>query len=218
MSRVRGDLNELLTNQWQVTMCKAPQEAPANWCYGLCCPCCFAFQQRNQILDLTGEPYVCCGGSCCCVTCPCSSRQPWLCIETCCCTTPAIIANRYMIQTRFNVRNDPCDDNMLMCLGCLNCIACIIECFAGREVGEAVEHISHIINAMVCGCMLTQQDIELKFLEQQTYQGPPSTVYAALPPKQKQMIDARQALQQAPTAPFVVQGRNIVGTDPALPM
>lgn len=214
MARVKGDLQAglaSLNNQWQFPLCKAPCEAPAMWCYGLFCPCCFSFQQRNKILDITGEPYACFGGTCGCCCCgrECSSRQPWLCLETCCCTSPSIIANRYLIQTRFGIMNDPCDDKMLTCLVCLQCVGCIVQCIAGNsDTGEAIEHLQHLINACLCGCMLAQQDAELK-QQEGAYSGPPQAVYAMLPAKQQQMISARQALQQTPGAPLTADGRQI---------
>jgi hypothetical protein len=63
------------------------------------------------------------------------------------------------------------------------------------------------LNAAICSCMLTQQSIELtrvqQDIESQPYGGPPAVIYAALPPHQQQMVDARQALRDAPQQPFL---------------
>lgn len=160
------------------------------------------YQQRNQILDITGEPYVCCGGTNLCCRQPCESREPWLCLEACCCTTPGILSNRFMIQTRFQIRNDACDESIIACVACLDCMADLAACFADRETAEHIKHLEHCVNAVVCACMLAQQGKELERIEeelaQQPYQGPPEFVILQLPPPQQQMIQASQALRMAP--------------------
>lgn len=197
--RVKADLNNHLRGTWQVEFSAAPCSAPHLCCYGFCCPCCFAYQQRNRILDLTGEPYLCCGGVCSCCATPCERRNPWLCCETCCCTSSSILFNRYMIQTRFDIRNDPCDESMLGLIACLNIVANCAQCCSDRETAEHIEHLQHCINAAICSCMLTQQSLELRRIEDELaeapYQGPPAHIYGVLPPAQQVMVDAQQALR-----------------------
>merc|ERR1712232_448913 len=94
------------------------------------------------------------------------------------------------------------------------------QCCADRETAEHIHHLQHLLNAAICSCMLTQQSIELTRIQQdiesQPYQGPPPFIYAALPPQQQQMVDARQALRDAPQQPFLqgaaaMPGQPVVG-------
>jgi len=115
-----------------------------------------------------------------------------------------------MIQTRFDIQNDACDETMLGIVACLNIVADCAACFADRETAEHIHHVQHCINAIICSCMLTQQCLELRRIEtdmvNQPYQGPPAYVYSMLPPNQQQMVDASQALRNAPQQPFLQAG------------
>mmetsp|Transcript_108341 Transcript_108341/g.263329 ORF Transcript_108341/g.263329 Transcript_108341/m.263329 type:complete len:283 (-) Transcript_108341:41-889(-) len=197
--RVKQDLNNVLHGTWSVPLSEAACAAPCHFCAGFWCPCCFAYQQRNKILDITGEPYVCCGGSCICCQQTCDGREPWLCLEACCCTSPAILANRYMIQTRFDVQNDPCDETILGLTAFINMLADCAEICMDRESARHLEHVMHLINACICSCMLTQQHAELQRVEEavqaQPYAGPPQYIFVALPPEQQGMVSAAQALR-----------------------
>lgn len=221
--RVKGDLNNLLSGSWAVELCSTPCRAPCRFGCGLFCPCCYAHHQRHKILDITGEPYLCCGGSCPCCREPCESREPWLTCEVCCCTSPAILTNRFHIQTRFGIQNDSCDNSIIEFLVFIRCLTGIAECCCDREIARHLEHIEHCVNATVCGCMLAQQGIELQRIEeslaQEPYQGPSQQIIILLPPQQQQMIQAAQALHMpagapppmAPQAGLGVQGRQVLG-------
>lgn len=204
--RVKQDLNNVLRGTWMVPLSEAACSAPCHFCAGFWCPCCFAYQQRNKILDITGEPYVCCGGSCICCQQTCDNREPWLCLEACCCTSPAILANRYMIQTRFDIQNDPCDETMLALTAFINMAANCAEICMDRESARHLEHIMHLINACICSCMLTQQHKEIERIEQavqeQPYGGPPQHVFIVLPPEQQSMVSAAQALRMPGQPPM----------------
>jgi len=108
-----------------------------------------------------------------------------------------------MIQTRFNIQNDPCDDTLLAIIACLNCLTIIIRIFADRQTGDACEQLTECVNASVCACMLTQHDIQIKEIEsyaaQNPYGGMSQQVLLVLPPHQQQMINGFSQLQ--PTAP-----------------
>merc|ERR1712048_1369030 len=187
-------------------------------CYGCLCPCCFAHQQRNKLLDLTGEPYICCAGlyPCCCCNQPCESRQPYLFFETCCCTSQSILANRFMLQTRFDIRNDSCDDTLLGVVACLNVIAVLVECFGSEDAGNGCRQLIDCVNASVCACMLTQQDIEIKNIEeglkQSAYHGIKPNIIAAMPPAQQEMVNGFTRLQ--PTAPGAQAPYGAIGMPP----
>jgi len=200
---MKAEVNSVLTGQWAVQMMSSPGEKPMTCLYGFCCPCCFAYQQRQELLDMTSEPYVCCAGMCpcCCFGQPCQDRNPWLCLETCCCTNNAIIGNRFMLQTRFNIRNDPCDDTLLGIIACINVLACIIAIFADRDTARLCEDCAECVNAMVCACMLTQQDIQINAIKESgvQFQQIPQQIFIVLPPQQQQMLNGFAQMQ--PTAP-----------------
>merc|ERR1740130_969665 len=122
---VKGEVAETLTGVWRIGLCEAPCKAPGSCCYACWCPCCMVRSQRKEILEITGEKYICCGGlyaDCCCASC-CTvlktqqeSPDPCLCLESFCCTSLGIVGNRYMIQTRFDRANTGWDDCMIMML------------------------------------------------------------------------------------------------------
>jgi len=194
---VKGDVKDALTGSWKIEMLKAPCSAPGRWCYGCCCPCCFAQSQRTELLEITGEPYICCAGLCPCGPCgkPCSSPQPWLCCEACCCTTMAVSGNRFMLQTRFNIANDPCDDRLITCMLCCECLACLARAFVDGDTANAITMIADMVSATVISCMLTQQQVEIINIKEQgtPYQGIPQHIVEALPPSQQEMLGTSTA-------------------------
>jgi len=203
---VKGELAEKLNNTWRVGLIEAPCKAPVGCCYGCCCPCCMVYGQRNEILDITGEPYVCCGGlyaDACCAKCctflkePQSDRNPCLCAESCCCTTSAIMGNRFMIQTRFDRRNDAWDDCIITLLVCANCVDMACQCLAmlsgeGGEEADCCSTMVDILNSIVFGCMLGQHKDELELIKEEIklkpYTGPPDFIMQEMPPLQQEMI------------------------------
>jgi len=197
--RVKDDLARALTGQWKVDMFSAPCSSPCKFCCGMCIPCCFAHSQRGKILDVTGEQYLCCGGSCPCCQQPCQDREPWMCLEACCCLHVAIMTNRFMIQTRFDIQNDACDDTLLGVTACINILADCAAIVADRGTAEHLHHCADCVNTVVCSCMLTQQAIQLEAIEeelaQRPYGGPPQHIVIVLPPTQQTMVQATQALR-----------------------
>lgn len=97
-----------------------------------------------------------------------------------------------MLQTRFNIKNDPCDETILALTALLNMLACIVETFADEEKANACKTLTDCVNAAVCSCLLTQQDLEIKRIEEDLesspYQGMNQLVLEALPPEQQEMI------------------------------
>jgi len=164
MPRMGPELVQTLTRgqQWQMRMLHTPCKAPGWFCYGAWCPWCFTYQQRNQVLQMTGEPYVCCGGIC-----PCGplgepqseGMKPWLlCLEVCCCPMLAVAGNRYALQTRLWRQNDPCDDCVLALQVCLSCCALLLA-IAGTDEEDArrCQDFADLTNCAVVACMLAQQ-------------------------------------------------------------
>lgn len=189
------DMSSAMGGTWEIEMMNAPCHNPLGFLCGFFCPCCYAHKQREELLDLTQEPYVCCGGICGCGPCaePCESRQPWLCLEVTCCSHNAILGNRFMLQTRFDIGNDPCDDKLLQVIACINCLACIVEMFGSAESAEHARDCAECINAAVCSCFLVQQDTQIRrikeILHETAFRGMPAHVLQVLPPKQQQMYN-----------------------------
>jgi len=103
-------------------------------------------RQRSRILDLADEPYVCFGGryaecGCCCCQCsrycpsledPYDTREPYLCIEACCCFPFAIAANRFLIQDYFGRPEDIWSD----------CICCCLAAFQLTQHADELDEIA----------------------------------------------------------------------------
>lgn len=194
--------------EWQIDMCSAPCEAPISFCYGCCCPCCAIYGQRNEFLDMTGEPYFFFNGMCVCCK-ACGATQPQddckpccLCCEACCCTGIAGSINRYLIQTRLGRENSDCDDRIMCCTGCVICIAdlcqccaCIFQCFdlpGADTIDDLADCLTFIANGLymtMLGCWYAQQHEELEHVKETGgYTGPPSEIVHLMPPDQQAMM------------------------------
>lgn len=194
---VKVEINDYLTEKWAFNMLDAPVQVPMLCLKGVCCTCCFAYEQRTELLDITGEPYVCCGGTCPCgplgKPCPADQAKAWLGVEAVCCTFQAVTANRYMVQTRFGRMNDPCDDMLLAYTAMINTAAILAECFCDREDADNLRLMADIVNCSVCACMLAQQQNEIGIIQEQLaakggYKGPGREVMGLLPPEQQKMV------------------------------
>jgi hypothetical protein len=110
------------------------------------------------------------------------------------------MGNRFMLHTRFNIRNDPCDEKLLIAYAVFQCLACIVSMLADSKSAEACDAAADCVNAAFCACMLTQQDIQIKAIEQSfaatPYAGMPPHILVALPPQQQEMLNSFQ-----PSAP-----------------
>eukprot|EP00930_Biecheleria_cincta_P021064 TRINITY_DN15698_c0_g2_i1.p1 TRINITY_DN15698_c0_g2~~TRINITY_DN15698_c0_g2_i1.p1 ORF type:complete len:342 (+),score=63.43 TRINITY_DN15698_c0_g2_i1:93-1118(+) len=183
---VKQELGQALSGKWQVELFAAPAKNPLQCCYGCCCPCCAAVQQREELLRITGEPYVCCAGLCPCG--PLGEPQDKSClyVEACCCPGLAIDANRYMVQTRFDRENTPCDDCIITCAFCFACAVDVAKCFV--DVPQELEFLADCVIMSVNGCMHAQQHIEIEHIKSVGYTSPPDHIMAMLPPTQQSMI------------------------------
>mmetsp|Transcript_42628 Transcript_42628/g.117611 ORF Transcript_42628/g.117611 Transcript_42628/m.117611 type:complete len:209 (+) Transcript_42628:93-719(+) len=200
---VTGEAANFLNKEWKVGMCSAPCEAPLSCCFGSVCCCCAIMKQRNDILEVTGEPYVCCAGIMCgCLPdCP---KVPCLCIESFLCPSFGLAANRFMMQTRFGLENTEWDDRIICCANALACLADVAQCCrilrdCGVDIpggcddcladnADSLRDVAQCVILGVSGCMYAQQEIELDAIRDSGYAGPPRELVAALPPKQQSMI------------------------------
>ncbi|CAE8604636.1 unnamed protein product [Polarella glacialis] len=185
---VKQELTQACQGQWKTEMFKAPCERPDCFAFGCCCICCATYKQREELLDLTGEPYVCCAGLCPCgpLGQPCSDRMPWLCCEVCCCSGLALSGNRYMVQTRFDKMNTPCDDCIITATCICVCAYQIAQCFV--DLPDGLDLCVDLLVMSVQGCMHAQQQIEIEEVKKNGYQGMSPMIMSALPPKQQSMM------------------------------
>jgi len=184
------------TGKWKVGLFQAPCAAPLPFLYGCCCTCCAAYQQRVELLDLTGEPYVCCAGMCPCGPLGDPQDRGCLIIEACCCPGLALSGNRFMVQTRFDRENTPCDDYILVFTCLFVYLIEIVRCFC--DIPDELDMLADCLIMSVNGCMHAQQDIEIKDIKRSGYTGPPRSIVAALPPLQQKMVRMGKAGPSVP--------------------
>ncbi len=136
-------------------------------------PCCCAYYTRYQVLQSDMSRYSCCQGyldGVCCFRAGCLGEQscPELCLatETFCCLGPSMSSSRMFIMDQYDLRPDPCDNQIVRltnCLMILSCVCDILSLFI-RELREFA-HILHIVANCVfysaVGCMASQVQREV---------------------------------------------------------
>jgi len=209
-----------LNREWRVELFQAPVEAPASCLFGGLCVPCSAYEQRKRLLHVTGEPYVPCAGLFGrCFSEPCDEN--FLCAEVACCPQMAASANRFMMQTRFGLRNTQCDDALMQATACIWCCVNLMQCFRclvrtakdfGQDVGgldecagelpvEEMRLVADCLFVCIHGCMYAQQKVELDDFEgdeHRAYSGPPRGVLESVPPKMKVMMENGRIVRRAP--------------------
>jgi len=158
-----GTNREGYGQEFQVKMMDAPCKNPLYTCLGCFCGCCFVYKQREEILDITGMPYRCCGGSICGCETPEMPKMPCLCLEAFCCTGNAIMVNRYMIRDMYALALDPCDEYLITCAVVLSWVVCILKCIGVLPQDSPCEELVDCFIHLVLGCALAQGQIELDF-------------------------------------------------------
>jgi len=149
--------------EWQDGMLNQPCANPLYCCVGCFCGCCFAYKQRERILDISGDEYKPCGGYFCCCETPELPKIPFLCCEACCCTWTAIMVNRYMVRDMYNLKLDPCDECLLWCACIVSWLVCILKCFGVIEEDSICDVLADCFIMSVMGCSLAQNEAELDF-------------------------------------------------------
>jgi len=196
MMRVAGTVANGMQGEWEIPMLSC--QAPCTCCVSCFCACAMAHQQRRIMLDITGEDYVCCAGACLCCDEPWSRREPFMWLEACCCLHAATLGNRYMMQTRFDIRNDSCDNFLLRLTSCCDVFAGCLEACISSHTANQIRHLGDCANVTVCCCMLAQQQVQLQAIRRaQPYNGPPENVREMLPPKQQEMVNVAKERREA---------------------
>lgn len=146
--------------------------------YSFCTPCSI-YAQRLELLDLTGEPYVCCAGAwpCCGFEKPVQDRT-WLLAEACCLSGCAQAGNRLMTQTRLNRRNSEVD-NFFKC--CHTCVEWEFKLF--RLCTECSDEQEKIAKGACCvlPCTHCQNAVSIRETKKESYEGPSSNLIEELP-------------------------------------
>mmetsp|Transcript_2931 Transcript_2931/g.7927 ORF Transcript_2931/g.7927 Transcript_2931/m.7927 type:complete len:205 (-) Transcript_2931:20-634(-) len=193
---IKQEVTQALTGQWQVGLFETPFKAPISFCYGCCCSCCMTCQQRNEILDIIGEPYVCCGGLFPCGLLGEPQDRQCIFLETCCCPALALQGNRFLIQTRFDRENTCCDDCILWTVCLASWAVCILQC-VGVDVPDELENAVDVAVCTVEGCMLAQQQVEVDHVKQAGYGGPNQAIMGVMTPHQQNLMQqAKPPVQQ----------------------
>eukprot|EP00746_Dinoflagellata_sp_MGD_P009222 gnl/MRDRNA2_/MRDRNA2_118649_c0_seq1.p1 gnl/MRDRNA2_/MRDRNA2_118649_c0~~gnl/MRDRNA2_/MRDRNA2_118649_c0_seq1.p1 ORF type:complete len:177 (+),score=14.09 gnl/MRDRNA2_/MRDRNA2_118649_c0_seq1:2-532(+) len=167
--------------------------------------------QRKQLMEVTGEPYICFGGmgpGCPC--CPTEQEVPCLCIESFCFPQIALSANRYIIQTRFGLQDTQCDECLFTltsclacCANCAQCLRCLRDCFGFDIPGglddclidhaDEITQCANVVILSVSCCMFAQQEAEIAEIRASGYNRPSEALISLLPPKQQEMIQRGHA-------------------------
>mmetsp|Transcript_15215 Transcript_15215/g.38666 ORF Transcript_15215/g.38666 Transcript_15215/m.38666 type:complete len:177 (-) Transcript_15215:521-1051(-) len=150
------------SQNWDVSLCSTCTEIPGLWCMAFWCPPCTAYSQRSTLLDGDLRNYMCCQGLFCGSLCdsdlPCP--QLCLCMETVFCCWCSIIANRSLIQSRYDIRNSKCENCLITTAVIFSWVWCIIQCFINCPC-EA----DCLVDCCYCAlsaCMQSQQEHELR--------------------------------------------------------
>mmetsp|Transcript_59074 Transcript_59074/g.110698 ORF Transcript_59074/g.110698 Transcript_59074/m.110698 type:complete len:215 (+) Transcript_59074:36-680(+) len=165
-------------NAWRTSPLTAPCEEPWTCCLSCFCPGCVAFRQRHEILQLSGEEYICFGGlfadwGCClcgrCGRCCPALEKPFhwptsgLLVEAFMCTPLAIVGNRFLIQDEFGRAHDEWDD----------CICC---CFAAAQMAQHADELR-----------LVQRQHDVQAFGRLRHPHQHAVMYGAASPDQKDM-------------------------------
>lgn len=188
---------------WQVGLCSTCVEYPGTCLYTCFCTCCSAYNQRQLLLGNDWNNYVCCKGICFAEkVCGCAKDCPQLCmvLETICCITCAVKANRMYVQEKYWIKDSLIETCFLMCCGGGGSATVDLPCNPAKLIsllpccpdltpccGDSGNCQIQLPCNPVAACFLTQQEIEIKaraYPDDYIYRyGKPATV-ADAPPQQ----------------------------------
>lgn len=200
---------EQCQGEWITTLFRAPFEKPLSCLWGTSCLCCAVYDQRSDLLDITGEPYVCCGGLYPVGPLRNPQSRSMMAFEAFFCPWCALHANRYIIQTRFDKANTACDNLILQATCLCTCFMLASKCF--RESPRECDNCAFCANSIFAGCMHAQQQVEIDSVKENGYFGPIDSVFDVLPPIQQEMIQLGKPMGGG------TGGSDTIGADGVLP-
>jgi hypothetical protein len=89
-------------------------------------------------------------------------------VQSFCCLSFAVSANRARIQQQRGLINDCCDECILFTMCFCSCCLTIMNLF-GMQIDPSVQNAVDLLYCSVVGCMLTQQSVEI---EEERMSGP----------------------------------------------
>lgn len=98
----------------------------------------------------------------------------------------ALSGNRFMVQTRFDKENTPCDDYIITATCLFACAVDIARCFC--DVPQELENLADCLVMTVQGCMHAQQHIEIQKIKATGYMGPPQHIMGMMSGPQQQVM------------------------------
>ena len=153
---------------------------PGFFTFACCCPFHASYQQRKKLLKNDMTKYECCAG----IMAMAAVRPDWMspkagddkktpgqlknCVkgreecclwmEVCCCLGCSVHGNRWMVQHHYGLENTYCD----VCLMSVEYVCGILTCLTKGE--EGLQNFADFMYCPVTGCMLTQNEIQMKQL------------------------------------------------------
>ena len=189
------DIDRHLSGNFRHGLCTSVCLNPCKACTFSCCMPCYLYQQREEILSITGESYKLCGGMFQC--CGLDTEMPHICLcaEVLWCGIFALSANRFLVQTRLNRRNSSLDNccTIFHCCTTLQ-FACLRCCFDCSSESENLAKSASVF--YVCTHCQNQAEIDDYRNQRVPFTAPPVGVIQELP---VHCANAGYRLADAPT-------------------
>ena len=155
-------------------------------------PCCFAYYLRYRVLDSDLSRYSCCQGymdMLCFRAGMCNEQAcPSFCLflEACLCLGPSVSTSRLFVMDQYDLRPDPCDNQMIRFTNCLAILSCF--CDIASIFHRDLRHLAHTIDLVAkcvfystIGCMVSQVFRELDYRRD-------TTEYNSMPTEEARVV------------------------------
>eukprot|EP01086_Lenisia_limosa_P010479 TRINITY_DN347_c0_g1_i1.p1 TRINITY_DN347_c0_g1~~TRINITY_DN347_c0_g1_i1.p1 ORF type:complete len:281 (+),score=2.81 TRINITY_DN347_c0_g1_i1:70-843(+) len=109
-------------NEWQIPFMKSCVDSPGSFLMSCFCSPCYAFAQRQHVMQHNWDNFICCSGYSFGSKVPMQSNMPCLCLalEVTCCLACSIRGSRHLIGKKYHIKSSRVED-------------CIIHCCVGRS-------------------------------------------------------------------------------------
>lgn len=161
-------------NTFQISLVDGLTQNQPVCCLTYLLPCCSAYYTRYRTLDGNMTRYTCCQGyldNACFRAGSCGEQScPEFCLvcETVWCLGPSMSTSRMFVMDQYDLRPDPCDNQLVRMTNCLMMLSCVCDILSifMRELRHAA-HILHVVANMVfyslLGCMAAQVNREIDY-------------------------------------------------------
>ena len=164
---VRKDIDEEhgYHGHWDVHICSTCYKVPSYWFLGCFCMPCFAYYQREIVIEgwdnyLCCQNYLCGCGQCCkkiTDPCPCFCG----CLEAFCFPWCTLATNRAVIQDKFMISNTKLEEMMALALCVCHWTILILSYIL--PIPRDVRCLLDCVDMCCAGCYLSQQQHEWDF-------------------------------------------------------